>query len=1210
MLNPLAHPICLSYPLRLAATAWAEHIPFAMFLVDVLRPKTVVELGTFSGVSYCAFCQAVKELNLDSRCYAVDTWKGDPQSGFFGPEVLEDLKQHHDPLYGEFSTLIQSTFDEAVSHFVDGTIDLLHIDGYHTYEVVKHDFENWLLKMSSRGVVLLHDVNVRESDFGVWRLWEELKLRYPYFEFIHEHGLGLLAVGETYPASLQRLFKLPEAEGALVREFFYQLGQRFRVGLDKDHAVRTLSWKLNDKEHVIQLLTPQLAQKDEAIEWLSAKVNEKEQSTALQLSEKERVIAARDQTIGQLSQRLASEEPLIAARDETMTRVRDELAALREETQLTANLNESLRAQLADYKRAAHTLQLELEGSLTLATQLSEKERVIQYHLTQVADREKIIQARDEAISWLRAESAESAKRNQRLRASSDLLRGELVKQEQGRQRLLSQLAAIEVQLERIVNSIGWRLLTRYGLIKYRYLLPVYRILGLSPGTPKNPEQPVTPHSAFAQPFEQDEPSTTSASWQAVTDHSLLGDVVEQVAQSEREQPEWFDSYSSLTLLARPREEELAAVLEGRPPTKALRRADVICFSIIDWEFRYQRPQQIMAQFAANGHRVFYISTTRFQSPTNTARALVSKIKENVYEVQLAADRPLDVYSEVIDGNSSVLLGSLEGLRRTFHIDEAVAYVMIASWGNLALEAARLWNWSVVYDCMDEWENFPGIKRALLEMEVKLVESCDLLVVTARRLYEKWRPYKMPMVLARNAVDYEFYDQHYGPNTRLSGIEHPIVGYYGAIADWFDVELLAYVARKRPDYNFVLLGGTFNVDVSALKSLPNVSLLGQQTYETMPQYLYHFDVCIIPFKLDPITEATDPVKLYEYLSGGKPVVSVALPELERFRDYLYIASDKDEFVSQLDRALAEEDRDLVTARRELARQNTWSGRYKLIEAGLRDTARRASIILVTYDNLALNKLCLESIIRNTEYPNYEVVVVDNKSTDGTPAYLRYMTAQYSNIQIILNGENSGFARATNQGIARSTGDYIVLLNNDTVVPPGWLTRLLRHLRDPAIGMVGPVTNFVGNEAKVEAPYRTWGEMETFAAERAWAHCGEVADISMLAMFCVAFRRDTYELVGPLDEQFGIGMFEDDDYAQRVREKGYRVICATDVFVHHFGQAAFKKLIERGQYDELFDKNRRLYEAKWNVKWIPHNNAPLSLGSFGPSTLKLETTENN
>jgi GT2 family glycosyltransferase len=129
---------------------------------------------------------------------------------------------------------------------------------------------------------------------------------------------------------------------------------------------------------------------------------------------------------------------------------------------------------------------------------------------------------------------------------------------------------------------------------------------------------------------------------------------------------------------------------------------------------------------------------------------------------------------------------------------------------------------------------------------------------------------------------------------------------------------------------------------------------------------------------------------------------------------------------------------------------------------------------------------------------------------------------------------------------------------------------------------------------VDAPYQTWAEMEQFAQEFTWAHHRQVAEIHMLAMFCVAMRRATYNQVGPLDEQFGIGMFEDDDYSARVRTHGLRLICAADVFVHHFGQAAFGKLIMTGEYDRIFDENRQRYEAKWGIEWRPHRNAKLKL----------------
>jgi hypothetical protein len=227
--DPFDHPIALELPRRMTkAAAWVEHIPFAMTLVDLLRPRMIVELGTYWGDSYCAFCQAVAKLNLPAtgtRCMAVDTWAGDAHTGSY-EGILDNLRAHHDPLYGSFSKLRQVTFDQAAGEVADGSVDLLHIDGLHTYDAVRHDFDTWLPKISDRGVVLFHDTAERKEDFGVWKLWQEVSPRYPSFEFVHGHGLGVLGVGSSLPQPMQQFFAAARANPQRIRDIFWALGTR------------------------------------------------------------------------------------------------------------------------------------------------------------------------------------------------------------------------------------------------------------------------------------------------------------------------------------------------------------------------------------------------------------------------------------------------------------------------------------------------------------------------------------------------------------------------------------------------------------------------------------------------------------------------------------------------------------------------------------------------------------------------------------------------------------------------------------------------------------------------------------------------------------------------------------------------------------------------------------------------------------------------
>jgi GT2 family glycosyltransferase len=257
----------------------------------------------------------------------------------------------------------------------------------------------------------------------------------------------------------------------------------------------------------------------------------------------------------------------------------------------------------------------------------------------------------------------------------------------------------------------------------------------------------------------------------------------------------------------------------------------------------------------------------------------------------------------------------------------------------------------------------------------------------------------------------------------------------------------------------------------------------------------------------------------------------------------------------------------------------------------RDLFPRVSIVVITRDNLVFSKLCLESVLANTDYPDYELIVVDNGSGEELLSYLGQLIDRFPFIRVVRNETNRGFAAANNQGLALATGDRFVLLNNDTIVPHGWLTPLVRHLDDPRVGAVGPVTNRVGNEAQIETGYRTYAEFERFAREYTHAHAGERFEIPMLVMFCLAMRREIHERVGPLDERYHIGMFEDDDYAVRLRSRGYRLVCAEDVFVHHFGGVSLGSLLTSGQFQELLKANRERFRSKWGIDWQPHRHRP-------------------
>lgn len=234
-----------------------------------------------------------------------------------------------------------------------------------------------------------------------------------------------------------------------------------------------------------------------------------------------------------------------------------------------------------------------------------------------------------------------------------------------------------------------------------------------------------------------------------------------------------------------------------------------------------------------------------------------------------------------------------------------------------------------------------------------------------------------------------------------------------------------------------------------------------------------------------------------------------------------------------------------------------------------------SIVILTYNNLDYTKLCIDSIRRYTEPGMYEIIVIDNCSIDGTVEWLK----EQPDLRVIYNKENFGFPKGCNQGIGIARGDSVLLLNNDTIVTPNWLTNLCRCLYSTdEIGAVGAVTNSCSNYQSIPYPYESIDQMLVFASKYNNCDTTKWEERLRLVGFCMLMKREVIEKIGLLDEIFTPGNFEDDDYSLRIRQAGYRLILCKDTFIHHFGSASFGKVV--GKHNDLLIRNRKKFQDKW------------------------------
>lgn len=1088
----LFRPIAFELPERLhELSAWIEHTPFAFWAVEAVRPRSLVELGSHSGVSYCAFCQAVRFLDLSTACYAIDTWTGDAHTNAseaaYADDVLADLRKHHDPRYGGFSTLVQSTFEEALPAFADGSVDLLHIDGYHTYEAVRGDFESWLPKLSDRAVVLFHDVNERASDFGAWRFWDEISARYPSFLFLHGHGLGVLAVGAEQSEAIRWLTGLDEADTAAVRAFFSARGREVQMRVDLQRAEKR--WRATEVhagnlDRMVEETRRQLeASHAESHAQLSDALT-KLHAANLATQEVNGHAAYRQGVIDEAQRRIAALDATVAARD-TVIAERD--AAIAERNAAIAERDGTIAERDAQLSQALAVLE---SDKTEFGTQVAEFHRQRETMLASIRLYEHRVKAYEASTSWrLTAPVRMVGRTVQRLNRVVRM----------GSHRLeLTRCAPVQMS-DTPTGHADW-----YEVTSPRRRMPD-RWVSL---TYSGPAYDGTVFLTFYLDH-------GDGHWHPIGLPSIKGRLEGHIFRLS-------DGYLRMCVKVQGSDQALSG-----PPQISLREiGQAELLSRLVWS-RRQRLPNALRYLMKNGPRA------------TVARAAESFSQQSIDLYH----RWIETYDTLSDADRAAIAAHAATLPQTplisilvpvYNTPEAYLREMLDS------VLKQLYpNWEL---CLaDDASTEPHVRAVLAEYaardaRVKVIHRPENGHISAAS--------NSALELATGSyialLDHDdLLPEHALYLVAVAINDHPDADVFYSDEDKIDDQGRRTEPYFKPDFGHELLLGQNYVShlgvyrAEAIREVGGFRLgfEGSQDYDLvlrivartkapvvhLPWVLYHWRLFpgAATFSSTQIEKASDSARkaLREHLAGRG------------------VAATVEPWVHAYHRAIRD---DLPV----------WP---------------KVSAIVPTRDHVDVLRTCVEGLLQRTDYPDIELIIANNDSREPeTLAYFDTLRAD-PRVRIFDYPGAFNFSAINNAAIAVSTGEIVLLLNNDIeMIDAGWLKQMVKHAVRPEVGAVGAKLLYPDNTMQhgsvVLGMNGVAGHLHVGVPHDSPGYFGWLRiahNVSCVTAACLAMRRTVFDEIGGLDEVNLKVAFNDVDLCMKVTGKGYEIIWTPEATLYHW-----------------------------------------------------------